>query len=207
MIPYIILSQLLLDFASSQYVSFSIKAKSDSILYDRRTNEYREKYKELVGMYPPNYAQDVGNGGYFIENIEVIGNVGQSDMGSLTVKIKKDKTVSSVESICGILDLYYANKGKHLLCAIYNEYDDIEGIDPRNGDTITFTDYNKVKKLGDTTTSEDSTKTSGEGNSKSNDDTKKNDTSTNQGIYDESDGESSFRAKFVTLILGLLLLK
>ena len=116
MIPYIILSQLLLDFASSQYVSFSIKAKSDSILYDRRTNEYREKYKELVGMYPPNYAQDVGNGGYFIENIEVIGNVGQSDMGSLTVKIKKEKTVSSVESICGILDLYYTNKGKHLLC-------------------------------------------------------------------------------------------
>ena len=90
---------------------------------------------------------------------------------------------------------------------IYNEYDDIEGINPRNGDTITFTDYNKVKKLGDTTTSEDRTKTSGEGNSKSNDDTKKNDTSTNQGIYDESDGESFFRAKFVTLILGLLLLK
>lgn len=204
MFPYIILSLFFFDFSSAQYVSFSIKAKSDSILYDRRTNEYREKYKELVGIYPPNYLQ---NGGYFIENIEVIGDVEERNMGSLTVEIKKGETVSLVESICGILDVSYASKGKHLLCGIYSDYDNIEGISLRDDDTITFIDYNKVKKLGDTTTSQDSTNTSGDEDSISNDNTKMNETSTNQGIYDESDGESFFRAKFLTLILGLLLLK
>lgn len=207
MIYYLLLCQLLLNFALSQYVSFTIKANSESILYDRSKDEYRERYKELVGMYPISVGN---NGGIFIDNIEVIGTINEGDLGTLTVIIKEGETESSFAAACGLMDLTFANKGKHLLCSILTNYDNIVRINPMSSDTITFIDYDKVKKHGDTTKSVDGgdeSKTSGSDTTTNSDGTKKDSTTKTEGTKDKSSGESFPRAKFAMLVLVLLLLK
>ena len=203
MVHYLILSLLLLNFASGQFASFAIKANSESILYDRSKDEYRERYKELVGMYPISTGN---NGGIFIDNIEVLGTVNEGDMGTLTVKIKNGETESSVAASCSVMDLTFASLGKHLLCSILTDYDIIVGINPMSSDTITFTDYEKVKKYGEASTSGDGSTTSGDDTTTSSDITKKNSTSTTEGTKNKSGGESFLRGKLEMLILGLLLL-
>ena len=197
MIPYVIPLSLLLNLVNAQSASFSIKATSKSTLYDRSKDEYKERYKELVGMYP---VSAVKVGGIFIDNIEVFGTVSDRDLGILSVKIKYGETESIVEADCGVLDLSFADLGKHLLCSILYDYDSIIGISPRSSDTIKFTNYDKVKKNGETNTPLDVTTTNI-------DEIKKDDTSTGEGIEDESDGESFFRINLMLLLLILLSFK
>ena len=79
-----------------------------------------------------------------------------------------------------------------------------------SSDTITFIDYDKVKKHGDTTKSVDGgdeSKTSGSDTTTNSDGTKKDSTTKTEGTKDKSSGESFPRAKFAMLVLVLLLLK
>ena len=115
-------------------------------------DEYRERYKELVGIYPPSLGD---NGRIFIDNREVIVTINEGDLGTLTVIIKEGETEPSFAAVCGLLDLTFANKGNYLLCSILVNYDNIARINPMRSDTFTFTDYDEGKKHEDTMKSVD----------------------------------------------------
>ena len=67
-------------------------------------DEYRERYKELVGIYPPSLGD---NGRIFIDNREVIVTINEGDLGTLTVIIKGlDKFEPSIFSLTYKYNLY-----------------------------------------------------------------------------------------------------